>query len=88
MESKFNSEEEWIQRRQELANFFTERADLHMFIPNLPFMAEPAADAEEAEGKGEGEADDSDEGEAEAAPQTEATGSGSVGGAEAEAPPA
>ena len=86
--SKFNAEEEWIQRRQELANFFTERADLHTFIPNLPFMDEAAADGEEVEEEGEGEAVDSDEGEAEAAPRTEATASGSGGGAEAEAPPA
>ena len=71
---------------KELANYFTERADLHTFIPNLPFMAEPSADAEEAEE--EGEAEDEDEGEAEVAPQTEATTSGSAGGAEAGAPPA
>ena len=86
MESKFNSEAEWIQRHQELANFFTERADLHTFIPNLPFMAAPAADAEEA--KEEGEAKDVDKDDAETALQTEATTSGSGGGAETEAPPA
>ena len=85
VESKFNAEEEWIQRRKELANFFTESADLHTFIPNLPFMAEPAADAEEAEEVGEAEEDD--EGDAETAPQTEATASGSGDGAET-APPA
>ena len=84
--SKFNAEEEWIQRRKELANYFTERADLHTFIPNLPFMAEPAADAEEDEE--EGEAEDEDDGEAEAAPQAEAAASGSGGGGAETAPPA
>ena len=35
LESKFIAEEAWVQCRKELANFFTERADLHTFIPNL-----------------------------------------------------
>ena len=86
VESKFNAEEEWIERRKALANFFTERANLHTFIPNLPFMAAPAADAEEAEEEGVDEEDS--EGDAETTAQTEATASGSGGSAETEAPPA
>ena len=87
-ESKFVSEDVWIERRKELANFFTERADLHTFIPNLPFMAAPAADGEEAEE--EGEEDDDDEGDAggdaETDPRTETTASGSGTNAETDPP--
>ena len=40
--SKFVAEDQWIEQRKELANFFTERADLHTFNPNLLFAVEPA----------------------------------------------
>ena len=96
--SKFVSEDEWVERRKELANFFTERADLHTFIPNLPFMAAPAAEGEEAEEEGEEESeadatDDKDEegeagGDAETTSRTETPASGSSTNAETEAPPA
>ena len=72
--SKFVSEEQWVERRKELANFFTERADLHTFIPNLPFMA--AADDEEAEEEGEEDDEGDVGGDAEAGPRTETTDSG------------
>ena len=85
-ESKFIAEEEWVERRKELANFFTERADVHSFIPNLPFKSEASADAEEA-GE-EGEAEDDDEGAAEITSQAEASASGTGGSAETEAPAA
>ena len=96
--SKFVSEDEWIKRRKELANFFTEHADLHTFIPNLPFMAAPGAEGEEGEEEGEevseaNTAEDKDEedeagGDAETTSQTEAPASGSGTNAEREAPPA
>ena len=95
--SKFVSDEEWIQKRQTLANFFTEFANVHTFIPDLPMYASAAAEAEEGV---EGEKDDSeakaDEAEAEGeraeagaastsmAAETPASGSG--GGAETETP--
>ena len=89
--SKFFSEDEWIERRKKLANFFTERADLHTFIPNLPFMVAPAAEGEEGS---EADADDDevDEaeagGDAEAGLRTETPGSGSGTGVETTAPQA
>ena len=97
--SKFVSEDEWIARRNELANFFTERADLHTFIPNLPFMAAPAAEGEEAEEEGDEDgneadaADDQDDetearGDAEAASRAETSASGSGKSAETASPPA
>ena len=100
--SKFVSEEEWVERRKKLANFFTERADLHTFIPNLPFMAAPPAEDDKAEEEGEeegeeasdAEADDDEDEEAEAAgaaksaalTETPARGSGT--NTETEAPSA
>ena len=69
--SKFVSEKEWVERRKKLANFFTERADLHTFIPNLPFMAAPPAEDDEAEEEGE-EAGDEAEEESEEASDAEA----------------
>ena len=97
--SKFVSEDHWIERRKELANFFTERADLHTFIPNLPFVAAPAAEGEDAEDEDDDEeseadaADDKDEeseadGDAETTARTETPASGSGTNAETEAPPA
>ena len=68
---KFISDEEWIKRRQDLANFFTERADLHNFIPNLPFMEAPA-EGEEGEGEGD-EGSEADAAEDEVADDAEAT---------------
>ena len=47
--SKFVSEEEWIRRRQNLENFYTEFANVHTFIHHLPFYASAAAKAEEGE---------------------------------------
>ena len=94
--SKFVSEEEWVERRKKLANFFTERADLHTFIPNLPFMAAPPAEDDEAKEEGEeardAEADDDEDEEAEAAggaksaAPTETPASGSGTNTETEAP--
>ena len=96
--SKFVSEDEWIERRKELANFFTERADLQKMIPNLPFMVAPAAEGEEGADEGEegneADADDDEDGEAEAGGdaeaglRTETSGSGSGTCAETATSPA
>lgn len=97
--SKFVSEDQWIEQHKELVNFFTERADLHTFIPNLPFQVAPAAGGEEAEGEADEEeeegnaADDKDgeseaDGDAEATPQTETAASGPGTTADTEAPSA
>ena len=78
----------------ELANFFTEHADVHTFIPNLPFMAAGPTEDEEAEEGSEAEADDAESEEAEAAGDaktaalTDTPASGSGTNIEAKAPPA
>ena len=93
--SKFASEEEWVQRRKNLANYYIEFADVHTFIPDLRFYPRAAAEEEEAEGEeGEDEAGDEDaedegeEGAAETEPArvAETATSGSGRDAESDAP--
>ena len=96
--SKFVSEDQWIKRRKELANFFTKRADLHTFIPNLPFMAAAPVEegSEEEDGEDESEADAADDkndeteagGDDETASRAETSVSGSGKSADTAAPPA
>ena len=91
--STFVSEEEWIQRWQNLANFYTEFANVHTFIPDLPFYASAAAEAEEDEGEDEADDDEAeaggegaDAGAASTSTATETPASGSGGDAGTEAP--
>ena len=98
--SKYIAEEEWVQRRKQLANYYTERASVHSFIPGLPFLKgmEPEAeegaeeevdgdDGSEAEASGEMDVDTEAADAAEAASRDAGAPPGSGKDAEADAPP-
>ncbi|KAM0927089.1 hypothetical protein ACQ4PT_003197 [Festuca glaucescens] len=89
---KYICKEEWIERRRDMATYFTERADLHTFNPNLPFPVEEDEEEEENEGDDVASAEKDDGAEAsvdaEAAPRTETDAPGSGTTAETEAPAA
>src|SRR4051812_25815344 len=58
--SNYICKDDWITRRQDMATYFTQRADLHTFNPDLPFPTEEDEGGDKEEGGVDTSAEPSD----------------------------